>query len=46
MDDYRDAVIRSLEAETKSNGKFGGRELLTLLIKKWGVRAVTRNICV
>ena len=37
MDDYRNAVLRALQAETKSDGKFGGRELLKLLIKKWGV---------
>ena len=37
MDDYRNAVLRALQAETKNDGKFGGRELLKLLIKKWGV---------
>lgn len=37
MDDYRKAVLRALEAENKSDGKFGGRDLLQMIIKKWGV---------
>ena len=37
MDDYRNAIINVITQETRNSGKFGGRELLKLLIKKWGV---------
>ena len=36
MDDYRKAVVNTLNAN-KSDGSFGGREILELLVKKWGV---------
>lgn len=36
MDDYRRAVVNTLNAN-KSDGSFGGREILELLVKKWGV---------
>ena len=36
MDDYRRAVINTLKSN-KSDGSFGGREILELLVKKWGV---------
>lgn len=37
MDDYRNAVVRALKTESTSSKKFDGRELLKLIIKKWGV---------
>ena len=38
MDEYRKAVINILkESNFKEDGKLGGRELLELLVRKWGV---------
>ena len=36
MDDYRKAIVGVLNEYSTNNGKFGGRELLELMIKKWG----------
>lgn len=37
MDEYRKAVLNVLKAESTDKSKLGGRELLELIIKKWGV---------
>mmetsp|Transcript_6989 Transcript_6989/g.11663 ORF Transcript_6989/g.11663 Transcript_6989/m.11663 type:complete len:186 (+) Transcript_6989:43-600(+) len=37
MDQYRKAVLKTLIAEAPTPGKLGGRELLEMIIKKWGV---------
>jgi len=37
MDQYRKAILEVLKSETSSNDKLGGKELLELLIRKWGV---------
>jgi hypothetical protein len=37
MDAYRKAVLGVLNEYSSASGKFGGRELLELLVTKWGV---------
>ena len=37
MDEYRKAVVKVLEKTKNNNGALGGREILELLVKKWGV---------
>lgn len=37
MDQYRKAVLDVLKAESPQQGKLGGRELLEMIVKKWGV---------
>eukprot|EP01038_Epipyxis_sp_PR26KG_P005266 gene5266-7317_t len=38
MDQYRKAVLEVLKSsETRTDGKLGGRELLEIIVKKWGV---------
>ena len=37
MDQYRKSVKKVLNSQKSSNGKLGGRELLELIIRKWGV---------
>lgn len=37
MDEYRKAVVKVLQETQGESGKLGGRELLELLVRKWGV---------
>ena len=37
MDEYRKAVENVLQKTKSNNGALGGREILELLVKKWGV---------
>lgn len=37
MDQYREAVVNILKLQNLSNEKLGGKELLSMIIKKWGV---------
>ena len=37
MDEYRKAVVKVLQETQGETGKLGGRELLEILVRKWGV---------
>jgi hypothetical protein len=37
MDQYRKSIMKVLKEQSIDNTKLGGRELLNLMIKKWGV---------
>lgn len=37
MDQYREAVVNVLKLQNLSDEKLGGKELLSIIIKKWGV---------
>ena len=37
MDQYREAVVNILKLQNLSDEKLGGKELLSIIIKKWGV---------
>lgn len=37
MEEYRKAVLKVLQSQNTDGSKLGGRELLELIIKKWGV---------
>ena len=37
MDQYRKSVMQALDAQKLDESKLGGRELLSLLVNKWGV---------
>ena len=37
MDEYRKAVLNVLKENKSESGKLGGRELLELIVRKWGV---------
>jgi len=37
MEDYRKAVVNALQSQASRDGDFGARDMLGLLIKKWGV---------
>ena len=37
MEDYRRAIVQTLKDQQIDESKLGGRELLNLIIKKWGV---------
>ena len=37
MENYRKAVRKTLEAGVSKSGKLGGRELLEIIVRKWGV---------
>lgn len=37
MEEYRKAVVNALQSQSSKDGDFGAREMLQLIIKKWGV---------
>jgi hypothetical protein len=37
MDEYRKAVVNALQSQSSKDGEFGARDMLELIIKKWGV---------
>ena len=37
MEEYRKAVVNALQSQSSKDGDFGARDMLELIIKKWGV---------
>eukprot|EP01035_Chromulina_nebulosa_P017082 gene17082-22595_t len=37
MDEYRKAMMKELDSQVTDKNKLGGRELLEIIVKKWGV---------